>query len=476
MKLFTAGLATETNSFSPLPTTLDDFTIIRGGVAADCISPFEAPLRVFRERALAEGWEIVEGLCAHAMPSGPTVSATHVQLCDEIIDDLRGALPVDAVLLNLHGSMQAVGCDDTEGDLLTRLRDIVGPEVPIGAVLDLHSHPTAAMLDSTTALVIYKHWPHVDSADRAAELFAIIASAARGECRPVMSVYDTRMIGLFPTEREPMKTFVADMKASESDAHILSVSFAHDHPWTDVPELGARVLVITDHQRSLGDTLAAQFGERVYALREDIAWQFPSLDDGLEEALTSKRAPVVLLDMADNPGGGAPGDGTQVLAALIARGVRDACVCLWDPMAARVAIGAGVGAELDLRVGAKSGAGAGHPLDLHVHVTGVARALTQASLYLAREMGDAAALHYEGIDIVVTTLRASPHTPECFEKLGIKIEDKRLVVVKTLNNARPGFDRVAADYAWVDAGGACNGNVRRIVFKNHEPDLWPFAR
>jgi microcystin degradation protein MlrC len=409
------------------------------------------------------------------MPSGPTVRVVYERLRDEILDELRDAMPVDAVLFNLHGSMEAVGCPDTEGDLLARARDIVGPNVPIGAELDLHCHPTRAMVNNATALVIYKHWPHIDSGERAAELFEIVAAAAEGRARPVMSVYDTRMIGLFPTEREPMRSFVADMKARETEPAILSISLGHDHPWTDVPELGARVLVITDDDRSYGDAVATELGETLYRLRNEIAWQFSRLDEGLTKALDSPCKPVVLLDMSDNPGGGAPADGTQVLAALIARGVRDACVCLWDPMVAQIAIGAGVGAELDVRLGGKSGRCAGRPLDLPVTVTNIVEGLTQASPVDAGNMGDAAALHHDGIDIVVTTLRAPTHTPECFEKLGIDIASKRLLVAKTLNNARPAFDRVAAEYVWVDSGGACTGDVRRIVFRNYEPDLWPFT-
>lgn len=472
MRVYTAGLATETNSFSPLPTRLEDFTLVRGGVGGGRLPPFEAPLKIFRERARERGIEVVEGLCAHATPSGPTEQSAYEALRDEILDGLSTALPVNAVLLNLHGSMAASECPDTEGDLLSRARQLVGPEVPIGAELDLHCHPTSTMLAHSDVLVTYKHWPHVDSEERANELFDIVVGAAQGRIQPRMCTYNTRLIGLFPTEREPMAGFVARMKQLEQETGVLSISFAHDHPWTDVPELGARLLVTTDGGD--GGSLAGQLGRELYAMRQDIAWTFPGLDAGIDAALASEQRPVVLVDMSDNPGGGAPGDGTQLLEALLARGVHDTALWLWDPDVAHAAFDAGPGAELAVRLGGKSGACAGNPLDLKVTVTACKRDLSQRSPVAAAEMGDAAALCCRGIDVVVSTRRAPTHSPDCFEKLGIDPRARRILVAKTLNNARPGFDDVAARYLWVDSGGACTGDVRRIRFRNHEAGLWPF--
>ena len=475
MKVFTAGLATETNSFSPLPTRFEDFTIVRGGVPEGPLIPFEAPLRVFREKTRERGWQLVEGLCAHATPSGPTLQGTYERLRDEILAALSAALPVDMVLLNLHGSMEAERCPDTEGDLLARMRDLVGPEVPIGAELDLHSHPTEKMLNNATALIIYKEWPHIDSEARAAELFEIIADAALGKSRPSMSVFNTRMLGLYPTGAEPMRGFVAQLKAVEAQAGVLSVSLAHDHIWTDVPEMGAHLLVVTDQQPRLGESIARELGLTFYGLREAASQRFPSLEEGLRQALAHSKGPVVLVDVPDNPGGGAPGDGTQVLQALL-EARADAAVMLYDPMVAQLAAGAGPGASLQVRLGGKSGRVSGQPLDLAVTVTAVRKALTQQFMGAPVSMGDAVALRCGPVDIVVLSQRSATNTPECYEKLGINPLNKKILVAKTLNNCRPGFDSVAAEYIWVDyPGGCCAGDPREIGLRHIEGPMWPMV-
>lgn len=141
MRLFTGCLATETNSFSPIPTGMAAFAryLVRGGVPGDA-ALFGAPLVVFRELARARGYTVIEGLYAFAEPAGPTVRAVYEALRDELLAELRAALPVDAVLLSLHGAMIADGYDSCDGDLLARVRALVGPGVPIGAELDPHAH------------------------------------------------------------------------------------------------------------------------------------------------------------------------------------------------------------------------------------------------------------------------------------------------------------------------------------------------
>ena len=479
MRIFTAGIATETNSFSPLPTKLEDFVVHRGGVSGNDLPPFEAPLAEFRDLASSDRWELVEGLCAHATPGGPTLDIAYHRLRDELLADLDAAMPVSAILLNLHGSMQAQSYPDVEGDLLTRIRKRVGDGVPIGAVLDLHSHPTSSMLTAANALVFYKHWPHLDSRERARELYSIVTGAAQGLCNPTTAIFNTRLLGLFPTEREPMLSIVKEMKFLEQDPQILSVSFAHDHPWTDAPELGARVLAITNDDHELAVDTVRCLARRIYTAKDDIAWTFPKLDEGLSNALHTREHPVVLLDMADNPGGGAPGDGTQVLEALFAREIRDAGVCIWDPIVVKQGFEAGVDAEIDVELGGRHGPTSGRSLSFRAKITAIKKGLCQYSLVASREMGDAIALKplipsLSSIDIVVTSIRAPTHSADCFSQLGISPSRKRLLVAKTLNNARPGFDSIAKDYRWVDAGGACAGNVKHIVYRYYEPGLWPF--
>src|SRR6185436_4620254 len=170
MRLFTAMVATETHTFSPLPAGFklyEECYMVRGGKHAEPPSVFAVPLIIFRDRARARGWEVVESLACFAQPANRTLKHVYESFRDEVLADLKKAMPVDVVLLNLHGAMVAEGYDDCEGDLLQRIRAIVGPKVPIGAELDLHCHLTDEMITAATAMVIYKEYPHTDIAERA---------------------------------------------------------------------------------------------------------------------------------------------------------------------------------------------------------------------------------------------------------------------------------------------------------------------
>jgi microcystin degradation protein MlrC len=229
--IFTACLGTETNSFSPMPTGMglyESTMLIRDG-AYDA-SAFGLPLTVWSKNARALGWKVVAGTAAFAMPAGNTTRPVYESLRDEILEQLKSAMPVDAVLLNLHGAMIADGYPDAEGDFLARVREIVGPDVFIGAELDLHCHLTALKVSSANVLMIYKEYPHVDIAARAEELFSIAERTLAGDIRPVMAIHDCHMLGVYPTTAEPMRGFVDRMSALERTEDILSVSLAHGFP------------------------------------------------------------------------------------------------------------------------------------------------------------------------------------------------------------------------------------------------------
>ena len=211
MKVFIAGFDTETNTFAPIPTGYQNFAdaFLAHGDATRLPSNYcSNQLIIWRQQAEARGWEVAEGLCTYAEPGGRIVAAAYERLREELLEDLRRAMPVDVVLLALHGAMAAEGVDDCEGDILARTRAIVGDSVAVGAELDLHCHLTDAMIRCATALVIYKEYPHTDIGDRAEELFTLIADAAEGRTHPVMATWDCRLVGAFRTTAPPLRLTV----------------------------------------------------------------------------------------------------------------------------------------------------------------------------------------------------------------------------------------------------------------------------
>jgi len=484
-RIFTACLGTETNSFSPIPTGRSVFEgtmMVRGGRHGERTALFAVPLLLWRDRARALGWTVIEGLAAFAEPAGDTTRAMYEALRDEILADLRAALPVDAVMLNLHGAMIADGYPDAEGDLLARVREVVGPDVPIAAELDLHCHLTALKVASADVLVIFKEYPHVDVAERAAEVFDLLEGLLAGRIRPVMAMHDCGMLGVYPTTAEPMASIVAGMSALEREPGVLSVSLAHGFPWGDTPEAGTRSLVVTDGDAALARRLAAELAERVWALREAIVPPFFSIDGAIDRVLAAGpgERPFVLADTADNPGIGTSGDSTFVLRRLIERGVGGVALSpLWDPGATALAFDAGVGARLDMRIGGKLGPGSGDPIDARVEVRALVDDAWQPFGGAMAPLGRLAWLRIGGpadeaaIDVVVNDRRIQSFHPDCFAAAGIDPARRRVLLVKSTQHFHAGFAPIAREILYLSAPGSGSMDMAALRHRQLVRPLWP---
>jgi microcystin degradation protein MlrC len=467
MKLFIAALATETNTFSPMPTTTKQFRVARDGNH----TYQDTPIVIWRKLAEDRGWQVAESLSAGAEPAGITLKATYEMFRDEILRDLQAAMPVDVVLLDLHGAMVADGYDDCEGDLISRARQIAGQNVPIGVELDPHCHISQTMIEQANVIITYKEYPHTDITDRCRELFAIMADAVEGKVRPHIAMFDCKMISAYYTTREPMRSFVEKMKSLEGKDGVLSVSLGHGFPWGDVPDLGTKVLVVTNNNPQKGAQLAADLGREFFNMRDEVVPKYLSIEDGLNRALEISNSPVVLADVSDNSGGGAPGDSTFILQALLERGFKNAAVgCIWDPIAVGVAIDAGEGAKLDLRVGGKMGPASGDPVDLRVTVGKIALNAFQYSG--AIPLGDSVAVSANGIDIVLISSRTQTFTPEVFTNVGIDPMERRLLVVKSTQHFYAKFSPIASEVIYVAAPGAIVPDFKNIPYRR-AGRLWP---
>lgn len=423
---------------------------------------------------MERGWQVAEGLCTYAEPGGTIVRAVYEELRDELLADLEAAMPVDIVLLALHGAMAAHGYDDCEGDILTRVRKIVGPDVVVGAELDLHCHLTETMLEQASILVIYKHYPHVDIPDRAEELFTLAADAAEGRTRPVMAMHDCRMIGTFRTTQEPLRSFVDRMVALEGKDDILSVSLGHGFIWGDVADVGAKTLVVADGDRAKAQDVARSLGEEFFVIRHDLLTSYLTIDEALDEALAIEGGRVVIADVADNAGGGAPGDSTFFLKRMIERGITDAASgYYWDPMAVTFCRDAGLGATFALRLGGKCGKSSGDPVDLMVTVKGLAENPTQRFGAAPDPMGPTAWVEANGLNLVITSLRTQVFHPEGFTKLGLDLLRCKIVVVKSTQHFHAGFHPIARAILYAGGPGALHPDYAKVPYTKLSRPYWP---
>jgi microcystin degradation protein MlrC len=478
MRIFSATIATESNTFSPLPTSIEAYkesVFLRPGEHPDDAPRMcTAPLWVARRRAKADDFILIEGSCFACSPSGATNRGDYESMRDEILGQVKAAMPLDGVLLGLHGAMVAHGYDDVEGDVVERVRAIVGKDCVIGVELDPHCHLTVKRVRLSDVIILYKEFPHTDVVERAEELLTIVLQTIRKQVQPVMSMYDCRQISSYPTTLPLMRGFVDRIKAMEGKDGILSVSVCHCFPYADVPEVTGRILVVADGDKKKADALATKLGEEFVSMRGKTMPDYFSVDDAITAGIAANARPVVMADPADNAGGGAPSDNTTILRRLIERNVDSAAIGpIWDPIAVRLCFDAGLGAEFPLRIGGKIGPTSGAPVDATVKVTGLKRDCWQSFGPTQVPLGDCACVKIGGVEVVLISNRTQALGLELFRNVGVEPTERRLVVVKSTNHFMAAYGPIAKKVIYVDADGPITRDHRRIPYTKAERPVWP---
>jgi microcystin degradation protein MlrC len=434
------------------------------------------PLWIARRRAKQEGFELIEGSCFWAEPSGPTLQASYESMRDEILDQLRAAMPVDGVLLGLHGAMMAHGYDDCEGDLIAHVREIAGPKAVIGVELDPHCHLTEKRVRGADIIILFKEYPHIDFAERAEELVTLVLKTIRREIKPVMSLYDCGMIDVIPTTREPGIGFVARMKSLEGRDGVLSVSLGHGFAQGDAPEYGTRMLVVTNDAKAKGDATARELGEVVRAKRGTWYPPYLSIDEAIDAAYAEPKGPVVVADSSDNAGGGAASDNTNIIRRLLERGVTEAAVGpVWDPVAVQFCHAAGVGATIPLRFGGKTAPTSGTPIDGDVTIIGLAKNGQQTFGRAMVPFGDAAGIRIGGVEVTLISHRIQALGTEIFTAVGIDLPAKRYIGVKSTNHFHAAYAPLATKVLYCDGEGPSPLDARKYPYRKIRRTIWPHA-
>jgi microcystin degradation protein MlrC len=291
-----------------------------------------------------------------------------------------------------------------------------------------------------------------------------------------MAVLDCRMIAPYHTLKEPMKGLVDQMKAAESKHGVLSVSLVHGFWHADVPDLGSKMLVITDDEPDLGFELAEELGKKLFAIRGQTAPGYLDLERGIEVIRSAKNQPVVAADVGDIPGGGAPGDATYFLEGLIDAGISDAALAyIWDSDSVDRATHAGVGASMLLTIGGKTCDQSGRSLQLNCRVKGIYQNLIVTEPGgMENHVGDVAVVESEGVTIALARKRTAALSSNHFEAVGIDPAACSVLVIKSANNFYAGFEAVAANTIYVDAGGVTGGRIEDLDLRRIKRPKWPW--
>lgn len=472
MRIFYGGLANETNAFSPIPCTEDDFldfNQLLGSASRDAmLAPFHA-----------QGWNVVQGFNRIAQPAGLVQDVAYARLSAQLLAEIAATGPFDGVVLNLHGAMAAETVNDCEGDLLARMRSLVGPETFVGAVLDPHCHMTDAMRRNADMLVLYKEYPHTDIVEATAQLAAMCVRRLLAQTPAITSaLFDCRQIDIYHTTESPMRELVTDLRALEREPGVLSVSIVHGFPWGDSPDLGSRVLVYTNGDEALATHKAREIGERLIGLRGQC---HPATQTPMEALAIAAQSDglTVLADFADNAGGGAASDSTFLLQALLSAAPGPSAIgAFWAPELVDAAFQAGIGHHISASLGGRHGPASGTAVRLEGEVIGLKRRHRETAPGYGGfhvEFGDVVAIRMGAVTVLLSSLRCQAFGPALFEDLGVPLSGLKLVAVKSTQHFRAGFDPFAARTLYVDTPGALTMDFAHIPYRHAPPDLWPRA-
>ena len=472
-RLFSAGLVTETNTFSPFSTKLEDYETSDNTPDNENVGFL---LSMVEEYGLNSGWEIVRGFWAAANPSGITSKIAYETFKLRILDDLKEAMPVDAVVLLLHGAMVAENYNDCEGDLLEAVRGIIGDDVPLGVASDAHAHLSKKMQSNADIMVFMKEWPHIDVPQTIKNAVDLTLLYADKKINPCMAVWDCRMIDDYHTLIEPCKSFIDEIKNLEKKENILSISIIHGFSHADVPDMGTKILVITNNKPLEAKTIAENIGKKLFNLRGKTHREYLSLDQCIEEIRLTDKCPIVVADIGDIPDGGAPGDSTILLKGIIDEGFRDVAIAyIKDPKSVALAIKSGEGSQIELSIGGKISKYSGNTLKLKVDII-----KTFQDLYFKEDdggniiIGDVAVVLYNDIYICLAKESIAALSSKHFTVMGIEPEKMKLLIVKSANNFYAGFEKIAKKTLYVDAGGLTSTNLSNYNYTQIKRPKWPF--
>jgi len=461
LRIGIGGLWHETNTFAPGRTELADFVSYRLADGRQAMREAFAGTATEVGGALdacaALGLEPVPFFYAGAVP-GPTIAAEARRfLRERFLARLEEARPFDGLVLALHGAMVAEDAEDPESDLLAAVRERVG-SLPIAVVLDLHANPGDSLVDGADIALAYDTYPHVDPAERAWEAVRLLADTLVGDLAPAVA---GRRLPLLTcplaqaTDEEPMRSLLGVVRRLEARPGVACASLVPGFAYADVPRLGFAVLATGEP--AAAEEAVEELAEAVWTRRDDFRPALVPVEEAVERALRAPE-PVVLADVADNVGGGAPGNGTAILAELLIAGARGAVVVLHDPQAAAAATAAAVEVEVGEPPVAVRG---------HVRFAGDARYRRTGSYMTGQEvdMGRCVVVEAGGVEVVLTSRRVMPFDSDHLRAVGIDPAARRILVAKSAIAWRAAFGGVAAEAVYVDTPGVCTCRLETLPYR-----------
>ena len=475
LRILTAGIRHESNTFNPVLTTTKDFAIKRGSAVLED--------EEWAEYLKNEGIEVIPTMHASAGPFGVVAKDTYEFFRSEIISEVRQAGKIDGIYLDMHGALHVEGYPDAQLDLIQSIRKELGDAVLISASFDLHGNMSSNFVESLNLLTAFRTAPHVDDSQTRLRAVSLLVNALRNQWKPVVAHVHIPI--LIPGEKgitavEPLKSLYEQLPNIAMQEGLLDASIFVGMPWTDVPRAGMSIQVVAQDKSYLTTAqdelrrLATQLWDERQRLQFDVPTD--NIRGAVETALKSEESTVFITDSGDNTTAGAAGDNTLVLEYLISHGVQNALVAgIVDPEAVRYCDEVGVGNEVSITIGGKIDTVFGQSLEIR----GIVKMVSSYDSLTRRKP---AVVRLDGIDLVLLTDRRSFLSPQDFKEVGLDPLNYKIVVVKlgylfqglrdispmTIMALTPGFANQVIE-------GLPYQNVNRPIYPLDEDMQWDFA-
>ena len=487
--VLTAEMSHESNSFSLQETDEQAFRnryVLMGSEAIAERGAANTELAGFLRAGRAHGWQVTHVLSAAAGPSGKVTRATFDWLCDPILAAIKQH-PFDGLLLGLHGAMDLDFCEDGEGELLSRIRRVVGEAMPIAITLDPHANVSNQMCALADIVVSFKTYPHIDMDDTGHHAGEILHRTMAGEITPRTLRVSRPMLEEVnggSTDIGPMIERISAARAYEEQPDVFAVSINAGFASADVAEVGPTVLVTGQGDCAAHTAFAETIADDIWNRRHEVLNDYLSVEDATAIAATyqSNHGPLVIADYADNPGAGGYGDSTDLLRALLDAGVENACFGpMVDGEVVRDLHSAVVGKRMHVTLGGKTEPRfGGGPLAFEVELLSLSDGrFTGDGLMLgglSGSFGPSAVLRVGGIEILVVTIARQILDLQQFRAFDIEPQRKSVVALRSMQHFRAAFEPMAGQVIVCDSGALCTPSYHRLPYRNVPRPIFPLDR
>jgi microcystin degradation protein MlrC len=483
-RIAVGGVQHETNVFAPYLAEFavfeqrDEWPPLSGGAQMlDNLHGMNLPLTGAIERLEALGHEIVPLIWCSATPSAHVTEEAFERISAMMLEGLRASPPVDGVLLDLHGAMVCTHVADGDGELLRRVRNAVGDATPVVACLDLHANISDQMVSQASALEAYRTYPHVDMSDTGARAADLLDLLLQHKLARFPFTATRRTDFLIPpvwgcTLVDPAKSIYAHLCEQIHD-EVAGISLACGFPLSDVPEAGPALVAYGFDETSVNaaaDNLLAEIEDR----ESEFRGRLYSAEEAVSEAIrlsVGASGPVMLADSQDNPGGGGPGDTTEILRALVSQGATDAAAgVINDAQAVESAHSAGIDAQIDMSLGGKSGFPGSEPFNAEFRILGLSNGRFRATGPMLggaeMDLGPTALLGVGGVLIVVGSKAIQTMDQSMFRHLDVEPSQQKIIAIKSSIHFRNDFQQIASAIMPVAAPGPVIVDLSKVSFKD----------